>query len=180
MVLPPSLIFPLVIPIHSWPLSSSGSLVWLFSSPLLFSPLHFSLSDVFSSFLFASLRKLSSLTLNLTHSYSPFLQSFPFLHCLLFSFLLASLPCKLSVSLPINYLAKCHWQAMDVTTATGTTAMGVMFTEARLGWKEALLVQKLTHGESLVWLIRGWVSRQENPKLICLSLGQLCLFCHCY
>lgn len=35
----------------------SLSLIWLFRSQLLFSSLHFSLSDVFSSFIFASLRK---------------------------------------------------------------------------------------------------------------------------
>lgn len=164
MVLLTSLIFSLVIPIHSWPLSFSVSLVWLFRSPL-----HFSLTDVFSPFIFASLRKLSSFTLNLTHSYSPFLQSFPFLHYVLFPHTL--LPCKLPASLPTSYSAKCHWQAMDVTTAAGATAMRVTFTEARLGWKEALLVHKLTRGELLVWLIRGWVSRQENPKLIYLSFA---------
>lgn len=143
--------------------------LWSVFLGLHFSPLHFPLTDVFSPFIFASLRKLSSFTLNLTHSYSPFFQSFPFLHYVLFPH--TPLPCKLSVSLPTSYSAKCHWQSMDVTTAAGATAMAAMFTEARLCWKEALLVHKLTHGELLVWLIRGWVSRQENPKLICLSFA---------
>lgn len=126
-------------------------MLWLVSSLLLFSPPQFSLSDVFSSLTFAFLRKLSSLTSSLTLSYSPFLQSFPSLHCGLFSFPHTSLPCKLAVSLPISYPAKCLSQATDVTTATGATVMGLTFAEARLGCREALLVHKLTHGEVICW-----------------------------
>lgn len=77
VVLPTSLFFPLVIPIHSWPPTS-----------------------IFSSLIFVSRRKLSSLTL--TPSYSPFLRSFPSLPCGLFSFPCTSLPCKLSALLLIS------------------------------------------------------------------------------
>lgn len=92
----------------------------------------------FSSLIFASLRKLSSFTPSLTPSYSPFLQSFPSLHCRLFSLPCTSLLCRLSLSLPISYPAKHLSPSMDVTTSTGASVIGVMSTDLRLYWKEAL------------------------------------------